>query len=201
MAQLSLGFFSFFWHYCPCCTRASSCSEASQQNILFIAWGFQTHAQPPTWRTRIYLFVWFITFDLSDRGDPTSSYATTSVALRIIWPRKPHHYIKVGIPSGVSEVRFVNIIMQNSREPASLRWVAESTPSNLITKERWGTGVRKVAGFLFISYYNQLMHNNLIKLYTKIVFYVIYILLHVSTFSCHPQGVTTNALLTPRWWH
>jgi hypothetical protein len=28
------------------------------------------------------------------------AYATASIALGIMWPRKPHHYIKVGIPSG-----------------------------------------------------------------------------------------------------
>jgi hypothetical protein len=30
---------------------------------------------------------------------PASSYATAVVALRIHWARKPHHYVKVGIPS------------------------------------------------------------------------------------------------------
>jgi hypothetical protein len=28
------------------------------------------------------------------------AYATTSIALEIIWPHKPRHYAKVGIPSG-----------------------------------------------------------------------------------------------------
>jgi hypothetical protein len=28
------------------------------------------------------------------------AYATASRALGIMWPHKPHHYIKVGIPSG-----------------------------------------------------------------------------------------------------
>jgi hypothetical protein len=41
------------------------------------------------------LFVWIITFDLSGMGGPTSSCATTSMALRIIWPHKPHHYINM----------------------------------------------------------------------------------------------------------
>jgi hypothetical protein len=58
------------------------------------------HAQPPTWRARVSLFVWIITFDLSGMGDPTSSYATAGIALRIIWPRKLHHYVKAGIPTG-----------------------------------------------------------------------------------------------------
>ena len=64
-------------------------------------WGHHPHAQPPTWRrTRVSLFVWVITFDLSGLGDPASSYATASLALRIIWPHKPHHYVKVGTCSG-----------------------------------------------------------------------------------------------------
>jgi hypothetical protein len=32
------------------------------------------------------------------------AYATTSIALEIMWPHKPHHYVKVGIPSGGSNV-------------------------------------------------------------------------------------------------
>jgi hypothetical protein len=28
------------------------------------------------------------------------AYATVSIALGIMWPHKPHHYFKVGIPSG-----------------------------------------------------------------------------------------------------
>jgi len=48
----------------------------------------------------VYLFVWVITFDLSGLGDPDSSYATAGLALRIIWTHKPHHYVKVGTPSG-----------------------------------------------------------------------------------------------------
>jgi hypothetical protein len=28
------------------------------------------------------------------------AYATASIALRIMWPHKPHHCVKVGIPSG-----------------------------------------------------------------------------------------------------
>lgn len=39
--------------------------------------------QPPTWRTRMSLFVWVITFDLSDVGDPTSSNAIARIALKI----------------------------------------------------------------------------------------------------------------------
>jgi hypothetical protein len=39
---------------------------------------------PTTWRARVSLFVWIITFDLSGMGDATSSYTTAAIALRII---------------------------------------------------------------------------------------------------------------------
>jgi len=70
---------------------------------FFPGWGRYPHAQPPTWRTRVSLFVWVITFDLKGLGDPASSYATASLALRIIWPHKPHHYVKVETPSGCTK--------------------------------------------------------------------------------------------------
>jgi hypothetical protein len=40
---------------------------------FFTGVGCQPAAQPPTWRTRVPLIVWAITFDLSGKGDPTSS--------------------------------------------------------------------------------------------------------------------------------
>jgi len=45
----------------------------------------------PKLEDQVIPFVWVITFDLCGLGDPTSSYATASIALRIIGPRKPHH--------------------------------------------------------------------------------------------------------------
>jgi hypothetical protein len=55
--------------------------------------------QTPTWRTRVSLFVWLVSLDLSAMGDPTSSYATAGVALRVSGALKPHHHDKVEIPS------------------------------------------------------------------------------------------------------
>jgi hypothetical protein len=46
--------------------------------------GLSTPRPTFNWRARISLFVWIITFDLSDLGDPTSSYATAGIALRIM---------------------------------------------------------------------------------------------------------------------
>jgi len=40
-----------------------------------------------------------ITFDLSCIWDPTATRITASIAVRIIWPHKPHHY-NMQIPSG-----------------------------------------------------------------------------------------------------
>jgi hypothetical protein len=74
--------------------------KVSQQLKLLTGWGRQPHAQHPTRRARVTIFDWIITFDLSGMGYPTSSYATAGTALRIISPRKPHHYVKVGIPTG-----------------------------------------------------------------------------------------------------
>jgi hypothetical protein len=74
--------------------------KPSQQLKLFMEWSFQPHALLPTRRTRVSIFVCIITFDLSSMGDPTSSYATASMALRIIWSCKPDQYVKVGIPEG-----------------------------------------------------------------------------------------------------
>ena len=57
-------------------TSLSQPSEADcwvSEQIIFTVWSCQPHAQPPTWRTRLSLFVWVITLDLSDMGGPTSS--------------------------------------------------------------------------------------------------------------------------------
>jgi hypothetical protein len=66
-----------------------------------------------------------ITFDLSGKGDPVSSYATAGIALRIIWPRKPHHYVKVGITSVGRLENHPNLLainlLDNSEERMRLR--------------------------------------------------------------------------------
>lgn len=56
---------------------------------------------PPTRSTRVSLFTWAITFDLSDRETPTNSYATISVPLRVIRPHKLHYDVKIWKMSGV----------------------------------------------------------------------------------------------------
>jgi hypothetical protein len=66
---------------------------------FFMRWGCQFHAQLPTWRTRVSLFIWVISLDLSGMGDPASSYATAGIVPRILWPCKPQHII-VGMPLG-----------------------------------------------------------------------------------------------------
>jgi len=53
---------------------------------IFMGWGYKSHTQPPTWRTRVSLFVWVINFNLCGKGGPISSYATASIALRITDP-------------------------------------------------------------------------------------------------------------------
>ena len=53
----------------------------------------------PTPNPRLYPFILVITFDLSGMEGPAGYYTDASIALRIIWPFKLHHFIKVGIPS------------------------------------------------------------------------------------------------------
>jgi hypothetical protein len=76
-------------------------------NPSFTGWSCQPHGQSPTWSTRVSLFVWVITFDLSGIGAPACSYATAGIALRILWPHKPRHFVKVEIPSAGTINMFV----------------------------------------------------------------------------------------------
>jgi hypothetical protein len=85
---------------CSCCVIfAVSRIKGFSTNICFTGWDCQSHAQPPTWRTRVSLFVWVINFEQSGTWCNNKSVTTASTTLRIIWPHKPHHYIKVGISS------------------------------------------------------------------------------------------------------
>ena len=68
--------------------------------------GFCLKSTPPTWRTRLCLFV-RVTFDLSSMGDLTSSYVTASIALRVIWSLKPHHYTKQN-----SEISYTSAVLR-----------------------------------------------------------------------------------------
>jgi hypothetical protein len=64
-------------------------------------------------------------FDLHCMGGPTNSYATASTAVRIIWPHKPHHYVKVSIISVEgkgSNIHFFQIIF--STVQPSLSWLS-----------------------------------------------------------------------------
>jgi hypothetical protein len=45
------------------------------------------------------LFVWLLPLDLSGMGDPTNSYATVGIALRVSGALKPHNHDKVETPS------------------------------------------------------------------------------------------------------
>jgi hypothetical protein len=83
------------WYNDMCCVWLSFWGLISgfESFIFFMVRGRQPLAQPPTWRTRVSLLVWMIPFDLSGLGDPTSSYASAGIALRVIWPHKPHHTI------------------------------------------------------------------------------------------------------------
>jgi hypothetical protein len=45
------------------------------------------------------IFFWLLPLDLSGMGDPTSSYATAGIALRVSGELEPHHHDKVETPS------------------------------------------------------------------------------------------------------
>jgi hypothetical protein len=47
----------------------------------------------------VSLFVCLLPLDLTGMGDPTSSYATASIVLRVSGALKPHHHDKVETPS------------------------------------------------------------------------------------------------------
>jgi hypothetical protein len=80
---------SLFAAYPFPCSQVVIClsilSEASlrfsEHKFFSLGWGCQPHAQPPTWRTRVSLFVWASTFDLCGMGDPAISYPTAGLAL------------------------------------------------------------------------------------------------------------------------
>jgi hypothetical protein len=74
-------------------------SSGFLNNLMFPVWGCQPHVLPPTWRTRVFLFVWLLPLDLSGLGGPTSTYATAGIALRVSGVLKSHHHDKVGIAS------------------------------------------------------------------------------------------------------
>jgi hypothetical protein len=67
-------------------------------NLFVMVWG-QPHAQPLTWRTRVYLFAWLLPLGLFWMGASTSSYATAYIAIRVSGALEPHHHDKVETPS------------------------------------------------------------------------------------------------------
>jgi hypothetical protein len=68
----------------PFCRGYRGLISGFETFVFFTVRGRQPLAQPHTWRTRVSLLVWIIPFDLSGLGDPTSSYATAGIALRVI---------------------------------------------------------------------------------------------------------------------
>jgi len=81
--------------------------EASQQT-QFYGVGLSVSCPTPNLE-RVSLFVWVITTDLSGMGVPAISYTAASIAFRIIWSWKHHHYVRVGIPSRGSNIEWYKI--------------------------------------------------------------------------------------------
>jgi hypothetical protein len=82
-----------------CLSGLSSASLTLSQHQLFLRGEVVILTpQPPTW-TRVSLFVWLITFELSGMAGPTRSYGAAGRTFRILGPAKPHLYITIRIPS------------------------------------------------------------------------------------------------------
>ena len=107
--------------------------------FFFVGWWGAGPSTPlPTWKTSVSLFVWVLSFDLSWKGGPTSSYTTAGIALRIISPRKPPYpakdaFLKVEIPQGGRSK-----IAQNSFEVDAKREHEEDR------KKNWMEGIKKI---------------------------------------------------------
>ena len=120
--------FFFFWHYSHWLILASfkivlkhpASNFRSSSTEQYLWGGLSAPVQPPTWRTRVSLFVWVITFDLFGMGGPTSSYATASIAPRITRPRSasPLHQSRDTFGRGVkqSSGKIFNKIKSESTE-------------------------------------------------------------------------------------
>ena len=88
-------------HSC-CCTTFLSLTwgmSFGSERILFYGKRLSATCPTPNLESHVIAFC-VITFDLSGIGDPINSCAATSVALRVIWPHKPHHCISIGYLCG-----------------------------------------------------------------------------------------------------
>jgi hypothetical protein len=73
---------------------------------------------PPTWRTRVSLFVWLLPLDLFSMGAPASSYATAGIALRVSGALAPHHHDRVetsSVGEWYNDERITNCCVLSSR--------------------------------------------------------------------------------------
>jgi hypothetical protein len=61
---------------------------------------------------------------LSGMGGSTSSHATAGIALKVVWPHKPHHYVKVETPEVVIEASNIlaGWVGLNYKESIDITW-------------------------------------------------------------------------------
>jgi hypothetical protein len=64
-------------------------------SLCFMGWGCQPTAQPPSWTSKVSLFYWTLTLDLSGLADPASSHVAAGIALEITGSHKPHCHSEV----------------------------------------------------------------------------------------------------------
>ena len=70
---------------------------------------------------------------------PYSSNTTASTALTIIWPRKPHHYVKVGIPFGGLYNTYKKVSISQILKIKHCIWKAPSGETVTWRRHQWET--------------------------------------------------------------
>ena len=92
---------TIYSHGVPSVFKWNAPTSGFSHNYVFLRWGYQPQAQPPTWRTSGSFFVWSLPFDLFGMGNPNRSLkAPADVALEVIGTRKPPHHVNVMIRRG-----------------------------------------------------------------------------------------------------
>jgi len=83
--------------------------------------GSSAPRQPPTWRTRLPLFVWVIIFDLSGKGGPTSSirYRQHSSRVHVTTQAPPLHQSRDTVIQNRTKEICKNVINERAIQAAN----------------------------------------------------------------------------------
>jgi len=80
-----------------------------------------------------------LSFDLSGKGDPTSSYATAGIALWVIAPYKPPYPVKVAF----AKVETLQRTAEGRLPKIALKWMPKQKRARSRPKKNWMEGIRK----------------------------------------------------------